>query len=232
MIYNIVFQVYSKVIQLCICIYSFFFRFFSHVGYHRVIFLIFDDLVQVNIILIYKNFTPPCSLCYYFHKLCIIHYVSKHRFIVFALCPCFLNKVGGKIIIKKYIYTLFLYLPMELPLLVFCVSSCRLGSLFLFPVITLGIRICILYFSQFLQSILYQPKMNAEIFHCIYPFYILFILFYPNILKILPDIAIMVAFNCEAYFKELKKRKMLYFIYLDIHYFLSLTSVLIFQFSF
>ena len=62
--------------------------------------------------------------------------------------------------------------------------------------------------------------------------YSLFILFYPNILKILPDMAIMVAFNCEAYFKELKKRKMLYFIYLDIHYFLSHTSVLIFQFSF
>ena len=70
-------------------------------------FLIFDDLVQVNIILIYKNFAPPCSLCYYFHKLCIIHCVSKHRIIMFALCPCFLNKVGGKIIIKKYIYTLF-----------------------------------------------------------------------------------------------------------------------------
>ena len=45
------------------------------------------------------------------------------------------------------------------------------------------------------------------------------VLFYPNILKILPDIAIMVAFDCEAYFKELKKRKIVYFIYLDIHYF-------------
>ena len=30
---NIVFQVYSKVIQLCIYMYLFFFQFFSHLGY-------------------------------------------------------------------------------------------------------------------------------------------------------------------------------------------------------
>ena len=31
------FQVYSKVIQLCIYIYLFFFRFFFHIGYYRVL---------------------------------------------------------------------------------------------------------------------------------------------------------------------------------------------------
>ena len=31
------FQVYSKVLQLYIYIYSFFFRFFSHIGYHRIL---------------------------------------------------------------------------------------------------------------------------------------------------------------------------------------------------
>ena len=29
------FQVYSKVIQLYICLYLFFFRYFSYLGYHR-----------------------------------------------------------------------------------------------------------------------------------------------------------------------------------------------------
>ena len=31
------FQVDGKVIQLYIYIYSFFFRFFSHIGYHRIL---------------------------------------------------------------------------------------------------------------------------------------------------------------------------------------------------
>ena len=31
------FQGYSKVIQLYIYIYSFFFRFFSHIGYYRIL---------------------------------------------------------------------------------------------------------------------------------------------------------------------------------------------------
>ena len=78
-----------------------------------------------------------------------------------------------------------------------------------------------LLFTVFLQSIVYHPKLNAEIFHCIDPFLLPFnlVLFYPNILKILTDSAIMVGFNCDTYFKELKRRKIVYFIYLDIHYF-------------
>ena len=31
------FQVYSKVIQLYVYIYPFFFRFFSHMGYYRIL---------------------------------------------------------------------------------------------------------------------------------------------------------------------------------------------------
>ena len=38
LIYNIVlFQVYSKVTQLCIYIYPFFFVTFSHIGYYRIL---------------------------------------------------------------------------------------------------------------------------------------------------------------------------------------------------
>ena len=35
--YNAVFQAYSKVIQLYVYIYLFFFRFFSHIGYYRIL---------------------------------------------------------------------------------------------------------------------------------------------------------------------------------------------------
>ena len=36
-LYNIVFLMYSKVIQLYVYMYSFFFRLFSHIGFHRIL---------------------------------------------------------------------------------------------------------------------------------------------------------------------------------------------------
>lgn len=75
-------------------------------------------------------------------------------------------------------------------------------------------------FTVFLQSIVYHPKLNAEIFHCIDPFLLPFILYcFIQIYWKSWQTAIMIAFNCDAYFKELKRRKIVYFIYLDIHYF-------------
>ena len=59
LIYNIGFQVCSKVIQLYIYIYSFF-RFFSHIGYHRIFELEFFELYSRSLLVSYLIYSRVC----------------------------------------------------------------------------------------------------------------------------------------------------------------------------
>ena len=94
------FQVYSKVIQLCMCIYLFFFRFFSHLGYYRilsivpcaiqqflVVYLFYIPILYSDIILIL------CFLSLLFYEspspLLCHRFVRETRLIVLENIPTF-----------------------------------------------------------------------------------------------------------------------------------------------